>query len=251
VVIETEIVVVDDGSNDGTKELMHEFGKLYPNLIFVERQAPDGLPGAIFSGISSASGDLVAWLDADGSMPITVLHAMYLEFTAHDLDVVIGSRFVENGGFKGLNERGRTTLWQFFENLRRSEDSALAVVLSRLLNLFLRIVLNAGVKDVTSGFILTHKRLVENEKFVGRYGEYFPVLMKSMSQRNLRIKEYGYVCLPRAFGVSKTGSSLPEYIAKGFPYIYFSFKKLLEDFPTRNHLMALKKIFKSKAKRFR
>ena len=249
-VIEAEIIVVDDGSTDETHALMFEFCRVFPNLVFIERQEPDGLPGAIFSGISAAQGDLVAWLDADGSMPAQILYEMYLEFSTSNLEAIIGSRFVTNGGFKGLNEHGRTSLFQFLQNLRESEDSAAAVILSRILNIFLRVILNAGIKDVTSGFILTHKRHVINEKFVGKYGEYFPVLIKAMSQRNLRIKEYGYVCLPRTFGVSKTGSSLSEYIKKGFPYVYFSFKLLLCDIILSLRFSRRLKIRKSKAKRF-
>jgi hypothetical protein len=193
---------------------------------------------------------LVAWLDADGSMPAQVLYEMYLEFSSSDLEVIIGSRFVKNGGFKGLNEHGRTSLFQFLQNLRQSEDSAIAVILSRILNVFLRLVLNTGIKDVTSGFILTYRHFVTNEKFVGRYGEYFPVLIKGMSRKNLQMKEYGYVCLPRTFGVSKTGSSLPEYMARGFPYIYFSFKMLFNDFFPSLRFSRCLKIRKSRAKRF-
>ena len=249
-VIEAEIIVVDDGSTDETHALMFEFCRIFPNLVFIERQEPDGLPGAIFSGISAAHGNLVAWLDADGSMPAQILYEMYLEFSASNLEVIIGSRFVTNGGFKGLNEHGRTSLFQFLQNLRDSEDSAAAVILSRILNVFLRVVLNTGIKDVTSGFILTHRRLVINEKFVGKYGEYFPVLMKAMSQKNLRIKEFGYVCLPRTFGVSKTGSSLLEYIKRGFPYIYFSLKLLFNDIFSSLRFSRRLEIRKSNAKRF-
>jgi glycosyltransferase involved in cell wall biosynthesis len=249
-VIEAEIIVVDDGSTDETHALMFEFCRIFPSLVFIERQEPDGLPGAIFSGVSAAQGDLVAWLDADGSMPAQILYEMYLEFSASNLEVIIGSRFVTNGGFKGLNEHGRTSLFQFLQNLKASEDSAAAVILSRILNFFLRVILNAGIKDVTSGFILTHKSLVINEKFVGKYGEYFPVLIKAMSKRNLRIKEYGYVCLPRAFGVSKTGNSLSEYIKKGFPYVYFSLKLFFDDVILSLRCSRRLKMRKSKAKRF-
>jgi glycosyltransferase involved in cell wall biosynthesis len=244
-----EVIVVDDGSDDGTDILMKKFTNLYQNLVFVKRAHPDGLPKAILTGITQAHGELVAWLDADGSMPIRILHEMYERFIQKDLDLIVGSRFVARGGFKGLNERGKTNLFQFLRNLKNSEDRVLAVLLSRFLNIFLRIVLRAGIKDMTSGFILVRRDLAYKEQFIGRYGEYFPVLMKNLKQKKVRSEEYGYVCLPRIYGASKTGNSLSDYLVKGSPYIYYSARKVLADFLLALFLNRKIKIFKSKGKR--
>ena len=244
-----EVIVVDDGSDDGTDILMKKFANLYQNIVFVKRANPDGLPKAILTGITKARGELVAWLDADGSMPIRILHEMHERFIQNDLDLIVGSRFVASGGFKGLNEKGKTNLFQFLKNLKNSEDRVLAVILSRFLNIFLRIVLRTGIKDMTSGFVLVRRDLVCQEQFIGRYGEYFPVLMKNLKQKKVRSEEYGYVCLPRIYGTSKTGNSLSDYLVKGSPYIYYSAKKVLGDFLLALFFNRKIKIFKSRGKR--
>jgi hypothetical protein len=167
----------------------------------------------------------VAWLDADGSMPIKDLVKFTLMARTQALDVVIGSRFVSGGGFKGLNEVGKTSIRDFYSNLRGSQDSFLAVILSRVLNRFLRLILRSGVKDLTSGFMVARKALILEKDFHAAYGDYCPILIRRLYLRGAKMQEVGYLCLPREFGESKTGSSLIAYLRRGFPYIA---KSLLE-----------------------
>jgi glycosyltransferase involved in cell wall biosynthesis len=61
-----EIVVVDDGSTDGTPEMLNEFVRLNPDMrILVIRQENRGPSSARNAGIKVATGDLVAFLDDD------------------------------------------------------------------------------------------------------------------------------------------------------------------------------------------
>lgn len=220
-----QIIVVDDGSVDGTQELVKNFSKENANVFLIERKNPDGLPGAILAGIQKSEGDLIVWLDSDGSMPIKVLNKMLNFQKSYELDLVIGSRFVKGGGFKGLNESGSTTIFQYIRNIRNSEDNALAVFLSRVLNISLRIILRSKIKDITSGFIVIKKDFIKGQTLVGKYGEYCPVLLSRLEKQGIKLSEFGYVCLPRMYGESKTGHNLFDYIKRGIPYLKEAIKE--------------------------
>jgi dolichol-phosphate mannosyltransferase len=223
------LVVVDDNSTDGTQSLLEQFAAADSRFSFIVRSGIPSLPLAIWEGIEFAETEFVAWLDADGSMPIKDLVRFSSIINAEKLDVVVGSRFVTGGGFKGLNEVGRTSIKDFYLNLRDSQDSILAVILSRALNEFLRIVLRAGVRDLTSGFIVARKRFIQRVDFDANYGDYCPILIKRMVLRGAKVQEVGYLCLPRLFGESKTGSSLFKYIRRGVPYILRSIREVFKN----------------------
>lgn len=222
------VIVVDDNSGDGTDTLLSALAQSDSRFTFIIRKSKPSLPDSIFDGIQASETDYVAWLDADGSMPIRDLVRFASIANSENLDVVIGSRFVAGGGFKGLNEVGKTTLYDFYRNLRGSQDSFLAVLLSRALNEFLRLILRAGIRDLTSGFIVARKTLIEVEDFIADYGDYCPILIKRFVDRKARIREVGYLCIPRLFGQSKTGSSLFTYIQRGIPYLTRSFREVVK-----------------------
>jgi dolichol-phosphate mannosyltransferase len=224
---ELQVVVVDDRSTDGTSQLVNKIRGADSRVILLERNSAPSLPLSIWEGIQFAPTEYVAWLDADGSMPIADLVRFVAIAHLEDVDVVIGSRFVVGGGYKGLNVVGRTSIMEFYKNIRNSQDSVVAVILSRCLNEFLRLVLRAGVRDLTSGFIVARKSFIASRDFEASYGDYCPILIRRLVFRGAAIREIGYTCLPRAYGVSKTGSSLYTYLRRGFPYLWSAVREIL------------------------
>jgi dolichol-phosphate mannosyltransferase len=220
-----KVIVVDDNSLDGTATLLKNFELGDPRFSFIIRVSDASLPRSIYDGIHASETSYVAWLDADGSMPIKDLVRFVTIAKSSGADVVIGSRFVPGGGFKGLNEVGKTSLLAFYRNLRSSQDSFLAVILSRALNEFLRLILRAEIRDLTSGFIVARKSYIREEDFIAEYGDYCPILIKRFVARGANMQEVGYLCIPRQFGESKTGSSLYTYIKRGLPYISRSIRE--------------------------
>jgi len=206
-----EIIVVDDNSPDGTSQIVQGLidSSAVPGLKLLTRIHKRGLTNSLRDGIALVSGDVVVWMDCDFSMPPKDIPRL-LEKLAEGYDVAVGSRFIKGGSFK----RGTAG----------TEDSWLAVLLSRMMNVVIRFILIPSFRDYTSGFIAIKKSVLDKVPLKGDYGEYFIDLMVRILLLNYKVIEIPYVCLPRAKGYSKTGSNLMDYMKRGSNYIWVSFK---------------------------
>jgi hypothetical protein len=175
---------------------------------------------AILDGIDQSKYDYVMWLDADGSMPAKTIGEMVNKQLEQFDAVIIGSRFVEGGGYKGIQQIGKTSFLSAIKNVRNSNDSVFGMVASTLFNKLLILILSSDIKDLTSGFILGKKEYFKKDIFTNSsYGEYFVYLVNHLLEEKVQIIELGYICETRIHGESKTASSLKQLINRGIPYI--------------------------------
>jgi dolichol-phosphate mannosyltransferase len=123
--VDSEIIVVDGGSVDGTPRWAAEAGAT------VVRQPGRGYADALLAGIRNARGEYVATMDADYSHDPDFLRTLWA--ARHDAEVVIASRYVAGG-------------YAYMPRFRR--------VLSRILNGVSRSVLALPFRDLSSGFRL-------------------------------------------------------------------------------------------------
>jgi glycosyltransferase involved in cell wall biosynthesis len=215
-----EIIVVDDGSTDETDDLINNFNNSNKNIKLLKRQSEPSLPMSIYEGINKSNYEYVMWLDADGSMPATTIKDL-ISLQSENLDnVIIGSRFVKGGGYKGIQEIGKTSFFSALANVRQSKDSVSGMIASTLFNKLLIFILKSPIKDLTSGFIIGKRQYFLEESFSkSSYGEYFVYLMTDLMKKNVNIQELGYICETRIHGESKTASSLVQLFRRGVPYI--------------------------------
>ena len=138
------ILVVDDGSPDGTAEICRKLSKDYPNLFVETRAKKSGLGGAYRHGFKwglERGYEEFIEIDADMSHRVRDLAEM-LKAKEKDPEIglIIGSRWTRGGA---------TINWSWRRQL-----------LSRAANIYVRIMLGMGVNDSTAGFRIYSSELL-------------------------------------------------------------------------------------------
>ena len=110
--LELQVVVVDDGSTDGTIRIVEEASRRYGNIILVERGAKLGLGSALRDGLRKGlelGAELLVTMDADLSHDPLELPKLVGEGAPHR--IVLGSRYVEGGCIVGWGLYRRLVSW--------------------------------------------------------------------------------------------------------------------------------------------
>jgi dolichol-phosphate mannosyltransferase len=97
---EAHILIVDDGSPDGTGELADEIAARNPAIAVLHRQAKQGLGRAYvaaFRELIARDADIVVQIDADFSHPVRYLPSLLEPLRTQKADLVLGSRYVKGG----------------------------------------------------------------------------------------------------------------------------------------------------------
>ncbi len=88
-----EVIIVDDGSNDGSREFVEEFVKESSTFKII-KNSHTGKAGAVTTGVLSAEGQYILFADMDQATPIGEVQKLlpYFDPPAGGYDIVIGSR---------------------------------------------------------------------------------------------------------------------------------------------------------------
>jgi dolichol-phosphate mannosyltransferase len=103
--IQWEVVFVDDDSPDGTASRARDLAMDDPRVRVIHRYGRRGLASACVEGILATAAPYVAIMDGDMQHDETILPQMLDRITKGDVDLVVGSRYVEGGGMGDWNKR--------------------------------------------------------------------------------------------------------------------------------------------------
>lgn len=192
--LDWEVIFVDDDSPDGSADEVQEIARRDPAIRLLRRIGRRGLSSACIEGMLSTVAPYIAVMDGDLQHDETLLPSMLQALKREDLDIVVGSRYLE-GGSVGTWSR------------RRQAMSRLASRLGRRL-------VKADLSDPMSGFFMLRSAVlhdcVRNLTGVG-----FKILLDifASSPRPLAAKEIPYSFRVREAGESKLdNAALWEYL---------------------------------------
>jgi len=102
--IDWEVIFVDDNSPDGTSGVIRSIGRDQGQVRCLQRIGRRGLSTACIEGMLASSAPYLAIMDCDFQHDPAVLRKMYSLLESGDAELVVGSRYVDGGGYGNFSE---------------------------------------------------------------------------------------------------------------------------------------------------
>jgi len=177
-----EIVIVDDGSTDGTRKLLQEISSKYPQVKILLHDQNQGKGAAVRTGIKNSTMDLVIIQDADLEYDPRDYPAILRPIEEGMADVVYGSRFL--GG-----PRRTTMFWHLVAN--------------KMLTLMTNVLYNSILSDMETGYKLFRREIIADIPLKAKRFDFEPEITAKLLKRKIRIFEVPITFNPREYSEGK------------------------------------------------
>jgi glycosyltransferase involved in cell wall biosynthesis len=177
-----EIVLVDDGSHDGTRDLLTRLARKHPKLRVILHETNRGKGSAVVTGIGAATSDIVLIQDADLEYDPRDYPALLEPLLDGRADVVYGSRF--------LGAPHRTTMfWHMVAN--------------KMLTLMTNVLYNSILSDMETGYKVFPRVLIQSIPLRAKRFDFEPEITAKLLKRKTRIFEVPISFNPREYSEGK------------------------------------------------
>lgn len=177
----SEILIVDDGSKDGTRDLLKAIGEL-PGVRVILHEKNQGKGAAVRTGIQAATGDILLIQDADLEYDPREYPNLLKPLEENLADVVYGSRFLGAA-------RRPILFWNMVAN--------------KILTFITNILYNNILTDMETGYKVFRRSVVQDMTIHAKRFDFEPEFTAKLLKRKVRIYEVPIVFNPRDYTEGK------------------------------------------------
>lgn len=172
-----EIIIVDDGSTDSSRQLLLEMQRKYPHLRLVLHDRNRGYGAALRSGFAHAKKELVFYTDGDGQYDVLELRRLLLVMQ-DGVDVVNGYKIIRS-------------------------DPWYRVLIGNIYLALMRLLFNFHVRDIDCDFRLMRRKIFDTIRLTHTTGVICLELVKKLELAGFRFAEYPVHHYFRSYGKSQ------------------------------------------------
>ena len=202
-IVDYEIIIVDDSSDDGTKELLNEIKNKEKMVVFFH-ETNLGKGAAIQTAIQHITGDITIIQDADLEYDPYDYNKLLLPFFETNADVVYGSRFLGGGKYTRIH-----FFWHYLAN--------------KILTFFCNSLINLNLTDMETGYKVFRSSILKSITLREKTFAFEPEITIKLSKKKCKFYEVPITYNGRSYEDGKKIGLKDAFIALK-AIILYSFK---------------------------
>ncbi len=192
-----EVLIINDGSTDGTRELADKLAAKHPQVRAIHHEVNRGYGGAVKTGIASSQKDWIFFTDGDGQFDVSEI-PLLLEHV-HDHDAIVGFRM-------------------------NRQDPSHRKLFAFCWGTLIRILFGFRVRDLDCAFKLFRRQYFDGRELKAEGAVISVEIFSILTSNNAKIKQVGVHHLPRMAGEQSGGS--PKVVLRAFKELFNLYGKL-------------------------